>query len=100
MIALRRLMILCLFPVLCFAAGAQAEKVCGDTGVWVQVLGAGGPEIDDGAAGPSYVIWYDHRARVMIDTGPGASVGFDKAGANKDKDIYSLPVLTRQIRNN
>jgi len=61
---------------------AWAEQVCGDTGVWVQMLGAGGPEIDDGAGGSSYAIWYDNKARALIDTGPGASVAFDQSGAN------------------
>jgi len=50
--------------------------------VWVQILGAGGPEIDDGAGGSSYAIWYDNKARALIDTGPGAAVAFDQSGAN------------------
>jgi len=61
---------------------AWAEQVCGDTGVWVQILGAGGPEIDDDAAGSSYAIWYENKARALIDTGPGSSVAFDQSGAN------------------
>ena len=56
--------------------------MCGDTGVWVQILGAGGPEIDDGQGGASYLIWRDGKARVLIDTGPGSSVAFDRANAN------------------
>jgi len=64
------------------AMPVHGEKVCGDTGVWIQILGAGGPEIDDGAAGPSYVVWYDNHARALIDTGPGSSVGFNLAEAD------------------
>lgn len=73
---------------------AWADQTCGDTGVWVQILGAGGPEIDDGQGGPSYVIWYDNKARVIIDTGPGASVAFDKSGANfQDIDVIAFTHL-------
>ena len=60
----------------------HADEVCGDTGVWLQILGAGGPELDDGQAGPSYLVWHDGKARALIDTGPGASVAFDKSNAN------------------
>ena len=67
----------------------HAEQVCGDTGVWVQILGAGGPEIDDGAAGSSYVIWHENKARAIIDTGPGASVAFDQSGA-KFEDLEAV----------
>lgn len=68
---------------------AQADQVCGDTGVWLQILGAGGPEIDDTQAGPSYLIWNDNKARVLIDTGPGSSVGFDQAEAQIE-DLYAI----------
>ena len=72
----------------------HAEKVCGDTGVWVQILGSGGPEIDDGAAGPSYAVWYDNKVRALIDTGPGSSVAFDLAGANfEDLEVIAFTHL-------
>lgn len=94
MITFRQLLILSLLCAYFLATGVQAAKVCGNTDVWVQVQGAGGPEIDDGAAGPSYLIWYDHRSRVMIDTGPGASVGFDKTGADfSDLDAIAFTHL-------
>ncbi|MGK0222025.1 MAG: ribonuclease BN (tRNA processing enzyme) [Limisphaerales bacterium] len=66
-----------------------ADQLCGDTGVWVQILGSGGPELDDGQGGPSYLIWNDNKARVLIDTGPGSSVAFDKAEA-KIEDLYAV----------
>ncbi len=49
--------------------------------VKVQVLGSGGPELGDLRAGSSYLIWRDGKARVLIDTGPGSSVNFERAGA-------------------
>ena len=55
---------------------------CGAEGVWVQILGAGGPEIDDGQAGPSYLVWLDNHARLLVDTAPGSAANFDAAGAD------------------
>ena len=50
--------------------------------VQLQVLGAGGPEIDDGLASSSFLIWVDGKARIMIDAGGGSSFNFEKSGAN------------------
>lgn len=54
---------------------------CGDTGVWIQILGSGGPELDDGRASASYLVWLDNKARLLVDAGPGSSTRFDEAGA-------------------
>lgn len=78
------------------ATGAQAQDApfCGDTGVWIQILGAGGPELDDGRAGPSYLVWIDNQARLLIDTGPGSAAHYDEAGANfNDLDAIALTHL-------
>jgi ribonuclease BN (tRNA processing enzyme) len=61
---------------------AQKNPFCGDEGIWIQILGAGGPELNDGQAGSSYLIWIDNKARLLIDTGPGAAANFDRAGAD------------------
>ncbi len=81
--------------LLLVAAGAvQAENVCGETGVWVQILGSGGPEIDDRAGGPSYAVWQDNTVRALIDTGPGSSVAFDLAEANfEDLEVIAFTHL-------
>jgi ribonuclease BN (tRNA processing enzyme) len=50
--------------------------------VRLQVLGAGGPEINDGLASASFLIWVDGKARVMVDAGGGSSFNFEKSGAN------------------
>jgi ribonuclease BN (tRNA processing enzyme) len=63
--------------------------MCGDTGVWVQILGSGGPELDDKSASASYIVWIDNKARLLVDTGPGASVLFDQAGA-KFEDLDAI----------
>ena len=71
--------------VLCghWAPGALATEAppCGDEGVWIQILGAGGPQLDDTMAASSYVVWLDDHARLLVDTAPGASVRFDEIGA-------------------
>ena len=54
---------------------------CGEKGVWIQILGAGGPELDDSQGAASYVVWLDNHARLLVDTAPGASVSFDVIGA-------------------
>ena len=76
-----------LFATLFFASTALAQRdapFCGKNGVWIQILGAGGAELDDGQAGPSYLVWIDNQARLLVDTGPGSSANFDVAGANFD----------------
>ncbi len=49
--------------------------------VQLQVLGSGGPELDDGRASTSYLIWVDGKARILIDCGPGTARNFEEAGA-------------------
>lgn len=68
------------------SAGALAQPkdptpFCGDSGVWLQILGGGGPDLNDGQAGASYIVFVDNRARLLVDMAPGASVAFDQAGA-------------------
>jgi len=50
--------------------------------IQLQVLGSGGPEINDGLASSSYLVWVNDKARVMIDAGGGSSLNFEKSGAN------------------
>jgi ribonuclease BN (tRNA processing enzyme) len=57
--------------------------------VKLQVLGSGGPEIDDGRSSSGYLIWYKNKARVLIDAGTGSSVEFDKSGA-KFEDLQGI----------
>ena len=77
------------------SAFTSEAPYCGDEGVWVQILGAGGPELHDGAAGPSYLLWIDNRARLLIDAAPGASARFDEAGAAfEDLDAIAFSQLS------
>ena len=63
------------------AQALEKSPYCGDTGVWIQILGAGGPELNDDQAGASYLVWIDNKARLLVDTAPGSSVSFDKSRA-------------------
>lgn len=64
------------------APQARAETSCFTNEVKLQVLGSGGPELDDGRASSSYLIWHHNKARVLVDAGAGSSVNFGAAKAN------------------
>ncbi len=68
--------ILANFSLNILSASEQIQSVS------VQVLGSGGPYPNDGRASASYLIWVDGKAKVMIDTGFGSSLNFEKSGAN------------------
>jgi ribonuclease BN (tRNA processing enzyme) len=63
-----------------FLPSAPAQS-CGAHGVAVQVLGSGGPELQDKRASSSYLIWQDGRARVLVDAGGGSALRFGESGA-------------------
>lgn len=71
---------------------AMASSACQKDRVELQVLGSGGPELDDGRASSSYLIWLDGKARALVDLGPGSSVNFGQAGGRLE-DI-SVMMLT------
>ncbi len=48
----------------------------------LQVLGSGGPEIDDGRASSAYLLWIHNRAQLLVDFGSGASLNYEKTSAN------------------
>lgn len=49
--------------------------------VSVQVLGSGGPELDDGRTSSAYLVWVNGKARVLVDAGSGSSVQFGASDA-------------------
>lgn len=72
------------------AALAKAEAPsCGSRGVAVQVLGSGGPEVQDRRASSSYLVWQDGRGRVLIDSGGGSALRFGESGAT----VASLDIV-------
>lgn len=66
--------------LLAWTLGAAAATTCGATGVAVQVLGSGGPEMK-GRASSAYLIWQQGKARVLVDAGGGSSLRFGESGA-------------------
>ena len=69
------------------SASAVAEDTCGN--VSLQILGEGGPEINDGLASSSYLVWVNKKARVLVDAGGGSSLNFEKSMA----DFNDLSVI-------
>ena len=53
-----------------------------EQGVSVQVIGSGGPYLNDNRASASYLIWIDGKAKIMVDAGGGSSLNFEESGAN------------------
>jgi ribonuclease BN (tRNA processing enzyme) len=74
--------------------GPTPAAVCTGHGVELQVLGSGGPELQDKRASSSYVIWKDGKARVLVDAGGGAALRFGESGAQmQDLDVILLSHL-------
>lgn len=73
---------------------ALAAEHCSARGVSLQVLGSGGPEIDDGRASSGYLIWRDGKARILVDMGGGSLLRFEQSGARlNDLDLILLTHL-------
>jgi ribonuclease BN (tRNA processing enzyme) len=66
----------------CAAAAARCDA---RQGVYLQVLGSGGPIADDERASSAYLVWQDGRSRIMVDAGGGAFLRFGEAGARFDE---------------
>jgi ribonuclease BN (tRNA processing enzyme) len=67
--------------LMCFFSPYTAAQSCGSEGVFVQVLGSGGPELQDKRASSSYLVWENGQPRVLIDAGGGSALRFGESGA-------------------
>ena len=82
---MRRLLIT---VVLLMAVPFARAQNCGGTGVALQVLGSGGPELQTKRASSSYLVWIDGKARVLVDAGGGSALRFGESGAQMvDLDV-------------
>jgi len=73
---------------------AFAKSSCGRTGVWLQVLGSGGPELNDKRASSGYLVWQNGRARLLVDMGSGSMLRYEESGALfEDLDVVLLSHL-------
>ncbi|RLA19513.1 MAG: MBL fold metallo-hydrolase [Gammaproteobacteria bacterium] len=70
-----------LYISLLFLCSSALLAECQNKRVKVQVLGSGGPELSDGRASSSYLIWLDGDGIVLIDAGSGSSLNYEKSGA-------------------
>ena len=69
------------FLVNCALGSYLAAQSCGAQGVAVQVLGSGGPELQDKRASSSYLVWENGQPRVLVDAGGGSALRFGESGA-------------------
>lgn len=76
-----RIFVLATLALIFLPAPTTSAQSCGAHGIAVQVLGSGGPELQDKRASSSYLIWQDGRARVLIDAGGGSALRFGESGA-------------------
>ena len=65
----------------CAFLPSAAAQSCGSQGVAVQVLGSGGPELQDKRASSGYLVWENGQARVVVDAGGGIALRFGESGA-------------------
>jgi ribonuclease BN (tRNA processing enzyme) len=80
-----------LFLAILICTPVHAKTGCGEIGVWLQVLGSGGPELDDGRASSGYIIWHEGKARLLIDIGSGSMFRFEQSRASlNDLDVILL----------
>jgi ribonuclease BN (tRNA processing enzyme) len=71
----------CLLSGMLLPSLSVAGSNCHAPGIHLQVLGSGGPELDDQRASSGYLVWQDGRARVLVDMGAGSLWRFEQAGA-------------------
>lgn len=91
-----KLKILCMLAglLLTMAGAGHAVQSCRGAGVWLQVLGSGGPELTDQRASSGYLVWQDGRARILVDMGPGSMLRYEQSGARvQDLDVILLTHL-------
>src|SRR5580692_8229261 len=69
------------FLLSCAFLPSAAAQSCGSHGVAAQVLGSGGPELQDKRASSSYLVWKDGQALVLVDAGGGSALRFGESGA-------------------
>lgn len=77
-----RSIIIALLGASALATLEAAATPCTGRGVELQVLGSGGPELEDKRASSSYLVLQDGRPRILVDSGGGSSLRFGQAGAH------------------
>lgn len=73
--------------LLCICANSFAA--CLGENVSLQVLGSGGPELDDYRNLSGYLVWVKGKSRLIVDTGAGTSVAFGETNG-KFEDLQAI----------
>jgi ribonuclease BN (tRNA processing enzyme) len=76
-----RIALALLIAIACLPRASHAAS-CLHKGVELQVLGSGGPELEDQRASSSYLVWQEGRPRVLVDSGGGSALEFGRSGAH------------------
>jgi|TARA_Y100000310_G_scaffold345344_1_gene463965 ribonuclease BN (tRNA processing enzyme) len=71
---------ICIVALLSASPSALGES-CRGNPVAVQILGSGGPFINEERASTSYLVWVDAEAKVLLDAGGGAFLRFGQSRA-------------------
>jgi ribonuclease BN (tRNA processing enzyme) len=61
---------------------ADLPAHCATHGLVLQVLGSGGPELQDQRASSSYLVWSQGQPTVLVDAGGGSALRFGQSGAS------------------
>lgn len=64
-----------------FIAAPVLAARCDTKDLNLQVLGSGGPELDDGRNSSAYLLWRKRKAIILVDAGSGAARAYEDAGA-------------------
>ena len=73
------------------SAFASTQTECKGKNLAIQVLGSGGPEIDDNRASTAYLIWIKGKARILVDMGTGSINRFEASAARlNDIDLILM----------
>lgn len=72
---------LVVFSLLATSARMVFAECSAESGISLQVLGSGGPEMTDRRASSGYLIWQHNKAVILVDAGSGTALNFERAGA-------------------
>lgn len=76
------------------STSASVAAPCGGSGIGLQILGSGGPDLLPRRANNSTLLWIEGKARLLVDAGSGTVLRFAESGAAlRDLDAVILTSL-------
>lgn len=71
-----------------------AAQSCDTTGMAVQILGSGGPRINENRASTGYLVWVGNKGKILVDAGGGTFLRFGQAGGRlEDLSLMAISHL-------